>query len=437
MKYYMEEDRSGSPIKFPMKLMQLLDGREGKYDHIISWTPDGLCFTVLSPKQLEAVILPTVFNTKAKYSSFQRKLYRWGFLKKYHHADDHTYFHKSFIRGEPELCDEKLTRPYRQKRKSSHRGDDQSASTATTSSVTSSSTRRLYGLRMSESNEDEQNLHQDAALTVNRMALGATAMDYNMNLDPAAVGHGRGRNKRMLTHQHDRSVVPRTMEQATASRTSLSSGFHNNNDDALANFKKLIIEESILNRQIAAQNHQEAMRRATSVSYPSAIETRSMQSMSSIDTSSTRSSNLSSVETGYLLEELTQLRRERLSLLLANELRTRARGVDLPEASVGSANQLSNNLDLNILMQQHLLQQQQQQQQSSSSAFTSPMSTMNSGGAGPFSAFNNDQELNRERLLRNGNRMNHKEIIASAMNDLVTRQSMLERRNSNNNRNQF
>lgn len=113
---FLSENDGSKSTKFPMKLMRVLDN-SNEYGHIISWTPDGLSFTVLSPKQLEAVILPAVFETKAKYSSFQRKLYRWGFLKKYHHADDHTYFHKSFQRGKESLCFEELTRPFRQKRK--------------------------------------------------------------------------------------------------------------------------------------------------------------------------------------------------------------------------------------------------------------------------------------------------------------------------------
>lgn len=90
-------------IKFPVKLMQVLDNEA--YHQIISWTPDGLAFAILKPVVLEKQVLPAAFDTgTSKFKSFLRKLYRWGFLKKFHQSDDYTYYHKAFQRGKLSLC---------------------------------------------------------------------------------------------------------------------------------------------------------------------------------------------------------------------------------------------------------------------------------------------------------------------------------------------
>jgi len=104
---------------FPVKLMRVLDSDHPLLNQIISWTPDGLSFTVHCPKKLEDIILPLVFSAKAKFSSFQRKLYRWGFTKRYHEREDRTYIHKHFKRGEPMLCMQKITRPHNYIKKNS------------------------------------------------------------------------------------------------------------------------------------------------------------------------------------------------------------------------------------------------------------------------------------------------------------------------------
>ena len=57
--------------------MQILSS--GEHKKIISWTPDGLSFVVKKPNLLVSEVLPSYF--KVKYSSFTRKLHRWGFIK--------------------------------------------------------------------------------------------------------------------------------------------------------------------------------------------------------------------------------------------------------------------------------------------------------------------------------------------------------------------
>lgn len=54
----------------------------GDYSHIIMWNNKGddNSFIILDVPAFEAIVLPTLFKV-SKYESFQRKLYRWGFLK--------------------------------------------------------------------------------------------------------------------------------------------------------------------------------------------------------------------------------------------------------------------------------------------------------------------------------------------------------------------
>ncbi len=51
--------------------MQVLSS--GRYDHIISWTPDGLSFVVKKPSLLVSDVLPLYFK-EVKYTSFTRKV---------------------------------------------------------------------------------------------------------------------------------------------------------------------------------------------------------------------------------------------------------------------------------------------------------------------------------------------------------------------------
>lgn len=52
----------------------------GYYTSIIDWAPSGLAFVVMDKDGLEKTVLPELFK-EAKYSSFERKLKRWGFIK--------------------------------------------------------------------------------------------------------------------------------------------------------------------------------------------------------------------------------------------------------------------------------------------------------------------------------------------------------------------
>jgi hypothetical protein len=83
------------------QLMQILSS--GQHEHIISWTPDGLSFVVKKPSLLVSKVLPSYFK-EVKFSSFTRKLHRWGFIKILRGKELSAYFHKNFRRGNFELC---------------------------------------------------------------------------------------------------------------------------------------------------------------------------------------------------------------------------------------------------------------------------------------------------------------------------------------------
>jgi len=77
---------------------------------IASWTPDGKKFTIYNPKEFESKVLPKYFK-ESKFSSFLRKLYRWGFSKRSDGVDgarldrnSPTYFHEKFQKDNFDLC---------------------------------------------------------------------------------------------------------------------------------------------------------------------------------------------------------------------------------------------------------------------------------------------------------------------------------------------
>jgi hypothetical protein len=74
--------------------MKLLES--GKFDHILSWSPDGRSFVVYKPTLLVKEALPLFFETPLKYTSFTRKLHRWGFVK----VSTNSFFNPKFRRGD-------------------------------------------------------------------------------------------------------------------------------------------------------------------------------------------------------------------------------------------------------------------------------------------------------------------------------------------------
>lgn len=92
-----------SIVSIISQLMKVLSDKQ--FAHIITWMPSGKSFNILKPKAFVADILPQNFKT-AKYSSFTRKLHRWGFMRHYRGEEAGAFYHKDFQRGRLDLVDE-------------------------------------------------------------------------------------------------------------------------------------------------------------------------------------------------------------------------------------------------------------------------------------------------------------------------------------------
>lgn len=94
-----------SLIEFTVQLLKVLS--QPAYAEIIAWLPDGKSFTIVKPKAFVADVLSAEFKD-AKYSSFTRKLHRWGFQRHLRGEEAGAFFHKLFQRGRLDLV-EKMT----------------------------------------------------------------------------------------------------------------------------------------------------------------------------------------------------------------------------------------------------------------------------------------------------------------------------------------
>uniref|UniRef100_A0A7S3L5V8 HSF-type DNA-binding domain-containing protein n=1 Tax=Amphora coffeiformis TaxID=265554 RepID=A0A7S3L5V8_9STRA len=90
-----------APKSFPQKLMDILS--DEVHADIISWLPHGTGFQIHKKKTFAAEILPKHFKA-SKFTSFTRKLNRWGFTRVPRGPETGAYFHKLFRRDQPHLC---------------------------------------------------------------------------------------------------------------------------------------------------------------------------------------------------------------------------------------------------------------------------------------------------------------------------------------------
>jgi hypothetical protein len=72
--------------------------------HIVTWTPSGKSFVILKPKAFTEEVLPEHFKS-AKFSSFTRKLHRWGFMRHYRGEEAGAYYHDEFQRGRLDMVE--------------------------------------------------------------------------------------------------------------------------------------------------------------------------------------------------------------------------------------------------------------------------------------------------------------------------------------------
>jgi len=97
-RYIPTHKKETCALTFPEKLMSMLDYAEETKDksddpanYCISWLPHGDAFLVRYPTECAETIIPLFFKA-AKFSSFTRKLYRWGFRQvEREHKNGHLF----------------------------------------------------------------------------------------------------------------------------------------------------------------------------------------------------------------------------------------------------------------------------------------------------------------------------------------------------------
>lgn len=93
------KDPKAPILTFPQKLMKILDNDE--ITDIISWLPCGKVFVIRNRIKFTNEIMPRYFD-QVKYTSFTRKLHRWGFRR--HGIIEVAYSHPNFRKDELTLC---------------------------------------------------------------------------------------------------------------------------------------------------------------------------------------------------------------------------------------------------------------------------------------------------------------------------------------------
>lgn len=92
---------SGIPLTFPQTLMEVLSNPE--ISDIVTWLPHGKGFIILHKHKFSVDIMPGYFK-QSKFTSFTRKLNRWGFSRVCRGPEMGAYYHKFFQRGNYLLC---------------------------------------------------------------------------------------------------------------------------------------------------------------------------------------------------------------------------------------------------------------------------------------------------------------------------------------------
>ena len=87
---------------FPVKLLEAITAY---YDEtMIAWLPDGKSIVVVDPQEFCDKVLSKAFR-RGKYSSFVRKLNRWGFSRLISGTGMHCFHHPLFQRNRMDLCE--------------------------------------------------------------------------------------------------------------------------------------------------------------------------------------------------------------------------------------------------------------------------------------------------------------------------------------------
>jgi len=79
-RFIPDHKKPDAALTFPEKLMNLMKmaQKEDPETFCVAWLPDGKSFVIRHPDEFTRKVLPKFFKA-TKFSSFTRKLYRWGF----------------------------------------------------------------------------------------------------------------------------------------------------------------------------------------------------------------------------------------------------------------------------------------------------------------------------------------------------------------------
>jgi len=92
-------DKNRDNDSFPQQLMKMLN--DPANSHIVAWTAAGDAFVVHSKDLFVAEVMPIYFGKRSKFTSFTRKLNRWGFARNNQGDKKGAYSHPLFHRDDP------------------------------------------------------------------------------------------------------------------------------------------------------------------------------------------------------------------------------------------------------------------------------------------------------------------------------------------------
>jgi hypothetical protein len=108
--------RPKAKMVFPCVLYQMLQDADDKgQEDIVSWVSQGRAFRVHNTEKFVSNILPKYFS-QTKITSFQRQLNMYCFVRITTGQDKGAYYHRHFVRGEPQQCDKIVRMPFKGKK---------------------------------------------------------------------------------------------------------------------------------------------------------------------------------------------------------------------------------------------------------------------------------------------------------------------------------
>ena len=176
--------------KFPMKMHELLADR--KVHDAITWLPHGRSFVILRADILATRVLPFYFKPEGsqtsssktqkvvRYTSFTRKLNRWGFRQISHGPDSGAFYHELFRRDDPDACRDMVCAKSRKIKES----ETKSVSSSSTSLSADSGVRRMESAAVTVSTSGAQS--RRALPIKKRRGFGASSSGIPSNVEMKA-----------------------------------------------------------------------------------------------------------------------------------------------------------------------------------------------------------------------------------------------------------